>query len=97
MIKTVLTQLILVTLLGVPSNATNIETVSSAITEIVIKEPNLIHPVAKEYRKSSFKAAKEFLQFKLLGSVNTNITEAFKNALLDFNGPVVRITSLRRN
>lgn len=50
--------------------------------------------VAKRIYKSY---SSNFLNFKLLGKVNTKVSCALEDALASFNGPKVRITSLRRH
>lgn len=50
--------------------------------------------VAKRIYKSY---STNFLDFKLLGKVNTKVSCSLESALADFTGPKVRITSLRRH
>lgn len=52
-----------------------------------------VEVVAKRIKRSF---STTFLDFKLLGKVNTKVDPALETALADFTGPKVRITSLRR-
>jgi len=58
---------------------------------------NTIHPKPK-YRREGWICPQTFYGFVLWGRVNTNgISEDLVEALENFNGPKVKITSLRRN
>lgn len=98
MVKLIIAQALLVTLLGVPSNATTVPNFEEDKNVLTIVEPSYKHPIAKVYTKRNiFTAVKEFLQFKVLGKVNTNISLALKVALTEYQGPEVSITSLKRS
>lgn len=58
------------------------------------QEFTLVMPVkAKKKERGAF----EFLGFKLQGALNTNITPQLRTALLEYTGPKIQITSLRRH
>lgn len=98
MVKLLITQALLVSLLGVPSNATTVPNFVDIREPITIVEPSYKHPIAKVHTKRNiFTAAKEFLQFKVLGKVNTNVSLALRVALTEYQGPEVSITSLKRS
>lgn len=47
--------------------------------------------------KKKVRGTFEFLGFKLQGKLNTNIDPTLRNALLEYTGPKIQITSLRRH
>lgn len=64
---------------------------------LLIDSLNTIHPKPK-YRSSKWICPQTFYGFALWGRVNTNgVSEDLVEALENFNGPKVKITSLRRN
>lgn len=97
MVKTLITQALLVLLSLNPAEVgTTTQTTSSYKEELTLVVPDRKITVAK--KRNSFRAAKEFLQFELLGKVNTNnVNTTFINALTSYKGPKVKITSLVRH
>lgn len=65
-------------------------------TVLTIVAPNR-KPTKAKGTKNVFRRTREFLSFKLLGSVNTNVSDSLVEALKAYTGPTVGITSLRRH
>lgn len=100
MLKLLITPLLITLLAASPSSvghaaiSTNTGFEQSVLT---IVAPNRKPTKAKEHSKNVFRRTKEFLSFKLLGSVNTNVSDSLVEALKAYTGPTVGITSLRRH
>ena len=88
----------LITLLSLSMTTVNNSATAHASTPdsgILLKEV-VITAKAKKTKKST-RTRGEYMGFKLLGSLNTDVSNDLKNALASYTGPATPITSLRRH
>lgn len=96
MIKTIITHaLVAVFTFGSASNPVQLP----QNEELTIVMPDEKRPIAqlKTSKKHFQKTGSEFMNFKLLGRCDTNISKRLKDALNTYTGPNIKITSLRRH